>query len=190
MPSTSGRCFPISTGPAAIIRPANMPDGNPGRGSVEVTNDGMTLYVANLCGRVFMDAYDDPFRMVDAHAGKGLDTPSPDRFPCRSHERKNCDGLASWTVAPRPCSAPTPMCRRPDERILPGGTAAITDVGMTGPYESVLGMNKDVVLTRFKTGMPTRFEVADKIGVISGVVLDVERLTGRATSIKRVRSEA
>ena len=181
--------FGYLDGPAPIVRPANMPEGNPGRGSVELTKDGVTLYIANLCGRVFMDAYDDPFRAVDAM----LETVrTPHRlidFHAEATSEKiamayHLDGRATAVLGTH-THVPTA-----DERILPGGTAAITDVGMTGPCESVLGMNKDVVLGRFKTGMPVRFEVADTIGVISGVVLDVERVTGRATAIKRVRSDA
>ena len=180
--------LPYLNGPAPIVRPANMPAGNPGRGSVEVTNDGITLYVANLCGRVFMDAYDDPFRTVDAMIEN---VATPHRL-IDFHAEATSEKIAmAWHLDGRATAVLGTHTHVPtaDERILPGGTAAITDVGMTGPYESVLGMNKDVVLGRFKTGMPARFEVADTIGVISGVVLDVERLTGRATAIKRVRSD-
>lgn len=181
--------YPYLNSSAAIVRPANMPDGNPGRGSVEITRDGITLYVANLCGRVFMDAYDDPFRTVDAM----LETVStPHRlidFHAEATSEKiamayHLDGRATAVLGTH-THVPTA-----DERILSGGTAAITDVGMTGPYDSVLGMSRDVVLQRFRTGMPARFEVADTIGVISGVVLDVERVSGRATAIRRVRTEA
>ncbi|MHB8637703.1 MAG: TIGR00282 family metallophosphoesterase [Fimbriimonadaceae bacterium] len=181
--------FPYLNSSAAIVRPANMPGGNPGRGALEVTKDGVTLYVANLCGRVFMDAYDDPFRAVDDMLAS-VETP---HRVIDFHAEATSEKIAlAWHLDGRATAVLGTHTHVPtaDERILPGGTAAITDVGMTGPYESVLGMNKDVVLSRFKTGMPARFEVADAIGVISGVVLDVERMTGRATSIKRVRSDA
>jgi metallophosphoesterase (TIGR00282 family) len=179
--------FPYLNGPAPIVRPANMPAGNPGRGSVEVVKDGITLYVANLCGRVFMDAYDDPFRAVD---GMLENVVTPHRL-IDFHAEATSEKIAmSWYLDGRVTAVIGTHTHVPtaDERILPGGTAAITDVGMTGPYESVLGMKREVVLSRFLTGMPARFEVAETIGVISGVVLDVERLTGRTTSIKRVRS--
>ncbi|HLK16767.1 MAG TPA: TIGR00282 family metallophosphoesterase [Fimbriimonadaceae bacterium] len=181
--------FPYLNTEAAIVRPANMPAGNPGRGSLELTKDGVTLFVANLCGRVFMDAYDDPFRAVDQLL-EGVVTPHRlIDFHAEATSEKiamawHLDGRATAVIGTH-THVPTA-----DERILPGGTAAITDVGMTGPYESVLGMSKEIVLARFKTGMPARFEVADAMGVISGVVLDVERLTGRATAIRRVRPDS
>jgi calcineurin-like phosphoesterase len=153
--------FPYLNGTKPIIRPINMPAENPGRGSVEVTKDGITLLVVNLSGRVFMDPYDDPFRMIDSVL----------------------EGGRATAVVGTHTHVPTA-----DERILPNGTAAITDVGMTGPYDSVLGMNKSVVLSKFLTGMSVRFEVAEAPGVISGVVIDVERLSGRATAIERVRT--
>jgi hypothetical protein len=73
-----------------------------------------------------------------------------------------------------------------DERILPGGTAYITDVGMCGPRDSILGTDRDIILRRFRTTLPERFEVARETGVISGVVVDVERVSGRAKRISRV----
>jgi metallophosphoesterase (TIGR00282 family) len=75
-----------------------------------------------------------------------------------------------------------------DETVLPGGTAYITDVGMCGPVPSILGVEKEIILYRFRSSMPTRFEVADQPGVISGVVIDVQRETGRATAIRRIRA--
>ena len=74
-----------------------------------------------------------------------------------------------------------------DETILPGGTAYITDVGMCGPIRSILGMDREIILRRFRTTLPQRFEVANEPGVICGVVISVERDTGRATAIERVR---
>ena len=73
-----------------------------------------------------------------------------------------------------------------DERVLPGGTAFISDAGMCGPWPSVIGMDKSIVLQKFRTGMPLRFEVAEQPGVISGVVIDVVLETGRATKIARL----
>src|SRR5579862_2567188 len=136
--------FPYLNGGAAIIRPANMPAGNPGRGSVEVTKDGIILYVANLCGRVFMDAYDDPFRAIDQML-EGVSTP---HRLIDFHAEATSEKIAmAWHLDGRATAVLGTHTHVPtaDERVLPGGTAAITDVGMTGPYDSVLGMNKDVV---------------------------------------------
>lgn len=172
-----------------ILRPANMPQGAPGKGTATVVKDGISLWVANVCGRVFMDSYDDPFACVDRLLA---DVETPHRlvdFHAEATSEKiamayHLDGRATGVIGTH-THVPTA-----DERILPGGCAAITDVGMTGPYESVLGMDKDLILTRFRTGMPVRFEVAAQLGVICGVVLDVERETGRAFAIRRVRTGA
>ncbi len=181
--------FPYLNGNRPIVRPVNMPEGNPGRGSVEVTKDGITLFVANLCGRVYMDPYDDPFRAVDQLL-VGIETP---HRLIDFHAEATSEKIAmAWHLEGRVSAivGTHTHVATADERILPGGTAAISDVGMTGPHDSVLGMNKHVVLGKFMTGMSARFEVADAPGVISGVVIDVERMTGRANAIQRVRSQA
>lgn len=169
-----------------IVRPANMNPAVPGKGWTTLSRDGILLAVINLCGRVFLDGYDDPFResakllaelktphiLIDFHAEA-----TSEKIAFAYH----MEGRASAVVGTHTHVATA------DERVLPGGTATITDVGMTGPPDSVLGMDKRVILERFRTGMPTRFEVADQTGVISGVVIDVQRKTGRATGISRVR---
>jgi hypothetical protein len=179
--------FEYLDGGKPIVRPANIPDSNPGRGSVEVSKDGIRLWIANLCGRVFMDPYDDPFAGIDRMLE---DVATPHRFVDFHAEATSEKVGMAWHLDGRVTAVVGTHTHIPtaDERILPGGTAAITDVGMTGPYESVLGMDKDMILGKFRTGMPVRFEVARRPGVISGVVVSVERETGRALSIQRVRS--
>lgn len=171
-----------------IVRPANMNPAVPGKGWATVKKDGVELAIINLCGRVFIDGYDDPFREVEKILS-GLNTPhilldfhaeaTSEKIGMVYHlEGRVTAVLGTHTHVPTA-----------DERII-GGTAAITDVGMTGPPDSVLGMDKRIILERFRTGMPIRFEVASQTGVISGVVLDVERDTGRAVGIRRVRHPA
>lgn len=169
-----------------IVRPANMPQKVPGVGITTVKKDGIELAVMNACGRVYMDSYDDPFGCVDAMF-ESLATPHRFLdFHAEATSEKiamgwHCNGRATAVVGTHT------HVQTADERILPGGTAYITDVGMCGPRDSVLGMDKEIILERFRTTLPMRFEVQNSPGVICGVVICVERDTGRATSIERIR---
>lgn len=170
-----------------IFRPANMAPGVPGRGYGVLQKEGIRLAVVNLCGRVFLDGYDDPFRAIDAIL-PALDT---DHVLLDFHAEATSEKIAMAYYVEGRVSAVVGThthVATADERVLAGGTAAITDVGMTGPADSVLGMEKRIIMDRFRTGLPMRFEVAEQTGVISGVVLDVERDTGRALGIRRIRS--
>ncbi|HTQ11911.1 MAG TPA: TIGR00282 family metallophosphoesterase [Fimbriimonadaceae bacterium] len=169
-----------------VVRPANMPAMVPGKGLATVSKDGVELAVMNVCGRVYMESYDDPFHCVDFLFGS---LATPHRlldFHGEATSEKiamgwHCNGRASLVVGTHT------HVQTADERVLPGGTAYITDVGMCGPKDSVLGMDRDVILERFRTTLPMRFEVQNSPGVICGVVVSVERDTGRATSIERIR---
>lgn len=170
-----------------IVRPANLPPTTPGLGWVSVEREGIRLAVTNLCGRVFLDGYDDPFRDIDRIIAEA-DTP---HFFLDFHAEATSEKIAmGWHVEGRATAVVGTHTHvtTADETVLPGGTAYITDVGMCGPMPSVLGMEKDVILRRFRTSLPAKFEVADHPGVISGVVIGVERDTGRATSIQRIRA--
>lgn len=167
-----------------IVRPGNMPDQIPGKGLCTVERDSVVLDVINLCGRIFMDSYEDPFAWIETQL-------KSDRhcfidFHAEATSEKiafgyHVDGRAVAVVGTHT------HVTTADEHILPSGTAYITDVGMCGPVPSVLGMDKDVILHKFRTTLPTRFEVAEQPGVISAVVIDVNRSNGRATSIKRIK---
>ena len=177
--------YPYLDGPWPIVRPANMAPGVPGRGSALLDKAGVRLLVANLCGRVYMDAYDDPFRAVDLVLAEAEGAHAVVDFHAEATSEKVAmayylDGRATAVLGTHT------HVTTADERVLPGGTAAITDVGMTGPVGGVLGMDRDIVLRRFLSGLPERFEVSDKPGVISGVVIDVVKDTGRAKAIRRV----
>ena len=169
-----------------IVRPANMPCKVPGRGYMTIEKQGIALAVINLCGRVFMDSYGDPFHKIDEILNS-LETPHRLLdFHAEATSEKiamgyHCDGRASAVVGTHTHVATA------DETILEHGTAYITDVGMTGPVRSVLGMDRQIILERFKTTLPQRFEVANEIAVISGVVVHVQRNTGRAVGIERFR---
>ncbi len=170
-----------------IVRPANMVRGTPGKGMVKLEKDGIELAVANTSGRVTMDPiYGDPFEAFD-HLYENAATP---HFFLDFHAEATSEKIAMGYYAEGRATAVVGThthVTTADERILSGGTAYITDVGMCGPMNGVLGMEREIILRRFLTTMPQRFEVASGPGVISGVVVCVERNTGRATSIKRVR---
>lgn len=169
-----------------IVRPSNMPAGVPGRGFCTVEKEGIRLTVMNLCGRVYMDSYGDPFaefdRIAAAHPNDHLFV---DMHAEATSEKiamgYHCDGRATAVVGTHT------HVTTADEQVLDGGTAYITDVGMCGPVRSVLGMDREIILHRFRTTLPQRFEVANEPGVISGVVIGVERETGCATYIQRIR---
>lgn len=168
-----------------IIRPANIPDSAPGRGWAVVERGGIRLAVMNICGRVFLDGYDDPFACFDRLIEQ-VGTPHVLLdFHAEATSEKiamgyHADGRASAVVGTHT------HVTTADECVLPGGTAYITDVGMCGPVGSVLGMDRDVILSRFRTTLPAKFEVARAPGVISGVLIGVERDTGRAVGIERI----
>lgn len=169
-----------------IVRPANMPKGVPGTGLKTISKEGVRLAVMNVCGRVFMENYNDPFAEVDRLL-ESIDTPHRllDFHGEATSEKVamgwHCNGRATAVIGTHT------HIQTADETILPGGTAYITDAGMCGPIHSVLGMDREIVLRRFRTTLPQRFEVANEPGVICGVVISVQKETGRATSIERVQ---
>lgn len=168
-----------------IVRPINMPEGTPGRGHIQVQKDEIALNIANICGRVFLDSYDDPFAAFNRLVKQGGDHWFIDFHAEATSEKVafgyHAEGRASAVVGTHT------HIQTADEKVLPGGTAYITDVGMTGPQNGVIGMDRDIVLRKFITGMPARFEVADGPGVIYGVVIEIERESGRALDIERIR---
>lgn len=169
-----------------IVRPGNLPSAAPGKGLTTVTKEGIELAVINLCGRVFIDGYDDPFAEIERLLST-LNTPHIFLdFHAEATSEKIAMGLHLDGRATAVVGTHTHVTTA-DEAILPGGTAYITDVGMCGPINSVLGMDPEVILYRFRTSLPAKFEVANQPGVISGVVIDVERDTGRAIAIQRIR---
>lgn len=169
-----------------IVRPHNMSRGVPGKGMCYVQKEGIQLAVINMCGRVFLDGYGDPFEEISDLLEKCATPHVLIDFHAEATSEKiafayHLAGRASAVVGTHT------HVTTADEQVLPGHTAYITDVGMCGPLPSVLGMDLDIILHRFRTGLPTRFEVANAPGVISGVLIDVRRDSGRAVAIQRVR---
>jgi 2',3'-cyclic-nucleotide 2'-phosphodiesterase len=175
-----------------LIRPINYPPGTPGRGAalIEAKNGGRAL-VINAMGRIFMDALDDPFAAIDHELlacglGKGADAIVVDFHGEATSEKQAmgffCDGRASL-VAGTHTHVPTA-----DLRIMPGGTAFMSDVGMTGDYDSVIGMNKDEPLTRFLRKIPSaRFEPATGPATLCAVAVETDPATGLAVHVGGVR---
>lgn len=169
------------------IRPLNLPPGNPGRGWVVA--DG--VLVVNAIGRVFMAAYDDPFRALDALLAE-LGESAPRVRILDWHAEATSEKVAmGWHLDGRFSAVVGSHTHVPtaDARVLPGGTAFVSDTGMVGPRDSVLGVRPDIILERFRTMIPKRFEVADGPAVFNSVLVDVDEATGRARSIERVDRE-
>jgi metallophosphoesterase (TIGR00282 family) len=171
-----------------VIRPANYPPGVPGRGYGSFVADGTTVGVLNLMGRTFMPPVDDPFRLadqlvedlraltpvviVDMHAEATSEKVAIARF---------LDGRASLVYGTHT------HVQTADEQILAGGTAYLSDVGMTGPTDGVIGMEQSAVLDRFLTSMSERFSVQkDGPKQFCGAVVNIDRASGKATDIKRI----
>ena len=173
-------------GPARrVLRPANYAQDLPGRGLYEGKKKDVPYAVINLQGRVFMAANDDPFRTVD----RILNQLKPKAIFVDIHAEATSEKIAlGWYLDGRVTAVLGTHTHVPtaDERVLPKGTAYITDVGMTGPYEGVIGVNKEQIIGRFLSNMPIRFEPATADVRLAGVVIESDDSTGRATSIQRL----
>ena len=172
-----------------VLRPANYPPAAPGQGWCVVEAGGRQALVMNLIGRVFLDALDDPFRAADAILAAHPDI----RIVfCDMHAEATSEKTAmGWYLDGRASAVVGTHTNIPtaDGRVLPKGTAYITDVGMVGPRDGCIGMDKDVVLSRFLTGVPNRFVVASGPVTFNSVLVTISSSTGRATSIQRVDRE-
>ena len=175
-----------------LIRPHNYPPGTPGRGMVLLdTQNGARVLVINLMGRVFMDPLDDPFAAVERELAAcalktGADAIVID-FHCEATSEKQAmgyftDGRASLVVGTH-THAPTA-----DDRILPAGTAFVSDVGMTADYDSIIGMNKDEPLNRFLRKLPgAKFEASNGPATLCGLAVETDDATGLARKVGAVR---
>ena len=171
-----------------LLRPANFPAGAPGNGSYLARSaDGRTAGVINVMGRVFMQQLDDPFavvrREIDALQSRAkviiVD------FHAEATSEKAAmgwylDGKVTAVIGTHT------HVQTADERILPKGTAYLTDVGMTGPHDSIIGVDIEPALSRFLNGMPSRFEPATENPRLNAVVIDADEKTGRALDIERL----
>jgi len=172
-----------------VLRPYNFPPGAPGEGAVEVEADGEHVLVFNLQGRVYLPDLDDPFRAADAILARH---PKPRIVFVDMHAEATSEKTAmGWHLDGRVSAVVGTHTHIPtaDARVLPGGTAYVTDVGMVGPRDGVIGVQKEAALRRFLTGMPHRFETATGVVTFNSVLVTISRRTGRATSIQRIDRE-
>ena len=177
---------PLLNNDWAILRPANYPPTTPGRGVVCLG----AFAVINLMGRTFMPVpVDDPFRVADALLDELGETMIVVDFHAEATSEKQA---MAWYLDGRVAAVVGTHTHVPtaDARVLPGGTATVTDLGMVGVRDSIIGDDVSAVLDRFLTGMPTRLPVAEGNGVtFNSVLIDVDDATGRANSIERVDRE-
>jgi 2',3'-cyclic-nucleotide 2'-phosphodiesterase len=173
-----------------ILRPANFAPGCPGRGIITLGTDWGDVTVVSLIGRVFMKPYDCPFRTADQllRSGSGLGKVVLVDMHAEATSEKTAMGRYLDGRATCVAGSHTHV-QTSDEGLLPGGTAYITDLGMTGAKDSVLGRDVDSVIQSFVTGMPTRLELSTKDVRLEGVRLRVDRQTGKATAIERIREK-
>jgi len=183
------RLLPVLEHETRIIRPANFPAGNPGRGwTVQRASNGVAVGVVNLIGRAFMGSYDCPFQMAD----RALAAIAGDAqvILVDMHAEATAEKVAmGWHLAGRVAGVvgSHTHVQTADERILPGGTGYLTDAGMCGPTDSVIGMRREEVLRRFITQMPVRFEVAKGPLILQGAVLEIDERSGQAIAIQRLQ---
>lgn len=173
-----------------LIRPANLAPNIPGKGYCVLSKNNLKVGILNLQGRVFMPAIDCPFRaareiipiikkqtpiiLVDMHAEATSEKVAMGHF---------LDGLVSALVGTHT------HIQTADEKVLAQGTAYISDLGMCGPYDSVIGQEKSKIIERFLTGMPTRFEVASADVRLAGAIIEIDETSGKARGIERVQEK-
>jgi metallophosphoesterase (TIGR00282 family) len=168
-----------------LLRPANYPANLPGWGVYEGKKNGVAYAVINLQGRVFMGSSDDPYRYADGL----LEKIKAKIVFIDLHAEATSEKIAfGWYVDGRATAVVGTHTHIPtaDETILTKGTAYITDVGMTGPYDSVIGVKKELVIERFLSGMPARFEAATGDVRLCAVVVECDEQTGHAQKIERL----
>ncbi|PGS46314.1 TIGR00282 family metallophosphoesterase [Bacillus sp. AFS041924] len=171
-----------------LVRPANFPEGTPGNGLVFLNFNDVEIAVINLQGRTFLPPLDCPFKKADELikiAQKRTKIIFVD-FHAEATSEKIAmgwylDGKVTAIVGTHT------HVQTADERVLPAGTAFITDVGMTGPYDGILGVTKEAVIKKFLTNLPVRFEVDEGRGQLSGVIIELDKQSGLAKSIKRIQ---
>jgi metallophosphoesterase (TIGR00282 family) len=173
-----------------VLRPANYPPAAPGQGFCVVEASGQQVLVMNLMGRIFTaENLDNPFRAADAILAAN---PEPRIVFCDMHAETTSEKSAmGWYLDGRVSAVVGTHTHIPtaDARVLTQGTAYVTDVGMVGPRDGCIGMDKDVVLQRFLTAVPNRFVVASGPVTFNSVLVTISGSTGRATSIQRVDRE-
>ncbi len=183
--------IPVLEADRRLIRPANLPEGNPGIGSsiftIEKSGKKINIGVISLVGRVFMLPVDCPFKAADRIVKDMKEKASViivDIHAEATSEKQALgfylDGRVSAVIGTHT------HVQTADERIFDGGTAFISDAGMTGPFDSVIGVKKEIIIRRFLTSMPEKFELSDTGVRLNAVLISVDETTGKSTSIERI----
>jgi metallophosphoesterase (TIGR00282 family) len=170
-----------------LLRPANFPKGAPGTGAFQgETRSGIPFLVINLMGRTHMTPIDDPFVKADELLAAG-DAAVKVRFVDFHAEATSEKVAMGWHLNGRVSAMIGTHTHIPtaDTRVLDGGTAYQTDAGMTGPYDSVIGVDREIILHRFLSAMPVRMEAAKKMVELHSVIIEVDESTGHATAAAR-----
>lgn len=171
-----------------LVRPANFPNGTPGKGMIFVKANGFEVAVISLQGRTFMPALDDPFQAANSLIKKARER-TPIVFVDFHAEATSEKQAMGWYLDGKVSAVigTHTHIQTADNRILPNGTAYLTDVGMTGPYDAILGMDRNAVVKKFLTGLPVRFDVP-KNGrkLLSACIIDIHDKTGMAKKIDRI----
>jgi 2',3'-cyclic-nucleotide 2'-phosphodiesterase len=178
----------LATSPA-VIRPANFQAGAPGRGLTVVTaRDGTRVAVMNLLGTLFLDPAHSMWEVVDELVDQAKAEADVVVVDVHAEATSEKVALASWLDGRVTAVLGTHThVQTSDARVLPGGTAALTDVGMTGPHDSVIGVQTELAIRRMRTGMPVRFETASSGVRLEGALITCDPETGRASAIEPVR---
>ncbi len=173
-----------------IIRPANYPEGGtPGRGHCIVKIGDVDVGVINISGRVFMECLDNPFSVVDREIDCIRD--KCNIILVDFHAEATAEKIAmGWYLDGRVSMVygTHTHVQTSDERILPGGTGYITDIGMVGPKDSVLGVKKDIIIEKFKTSLPAKFQLATGDIIANGILVEINENNSKTISIKRINN--
>ncbi len=174
-----------------VIRPANLGSTAPGRGwTTAAADDGTPVAVVNLLGRLFLDPPIEPFEVVDDIVDEARAAAPVVIVDFHAEATSEKVALARWLDGRVTAVIGTHThVQTNDARVQPGGTAAITDAGMTGPHDSVIGVDADLAIARMRTGMPVRFRPAEGGVRLEGVLVESDPATGRATKCEPLRVE-
>ncbi|MGG3451268.1 TIGR00282 family metallophosphoesterase [Domibacillus aminovorans] len=180
--------FEFIDGAKWLVRPANFPEGVPGKGIAYVPAGEFEVAVINLQGRVFMNDLDCPFKKADELVEEARKR-TPFIFVDFHAETTSEKQAMGWFLDGRVTAVvgTHTHIQTADNRVLPGGTAYLTDAGMTGPYDGILGMEKEAIIKKFQNALPARFEVPKEGRTqLSGCIVQADRKTGLAKSIRRI----
>lgn len=170
-----------------LVRPANYPAGNPGAGMIFINLNGTELAVINLQGRTFLPPIEDPFKTIDELITKAKKRTN--LIFLDFHAEATSEKLAmGWYVDGRISAmvGTHTHVQTADERIFPKGTGYITDVGMTGPYDGIIGVDREIIIKRFITNLPARFKVAKGAKQLNGILFKINKETGKSVAVERI----